>query len=861
MSLNNDRITIKASEAIEEAFKIASAKNNQELTPLHLTLGILATDDNIVPEAISKTGIPADRIAIAIQKATETLPSVQGGEQYPGKEFSNVLQLASDNMKTFGDEYISTEHIFISILDNSSRAGKIIKGEGLTKELFLEALMKIRGSGQITDQSPEEKFQALKRYGRNITDLARAGKLDPIIGRDEEIRRVMQVLVRRTKNNPLLTGEAGVGKTAIAEGIAMRIVANDVPGILKNKEIITLDMGTLLAGAKYRGEFEERLKAVIKEVSESEGRIILFIDELHTIIGAGASEGAADASNMLKPALARGELRTIGATTLNEYKKYIEKDPALERRFQPVYIKEPSVEEAISILRGLKEKYEIHHSVKISDSAIISAATMSARYISDRFLPDKAIDLIDEAASRLRIVIDSSPDELDELTRKITQFEIEREALKKENTKECREKLKELVENLDKLKIEKNRLQAQWEAEKKLIKEISHYTEEIDKLKGKKADAERRADYTSASRIQYEQIPGTEQRIQTAREQLSELQKDKAVLKEEITSDDIASIISKWTGIPLNKLIESEREKLIHLDHALQKKVVGQSQAIDRIARAIKRSKAGLTDEHRPLGSFMFLGPTGVGKTELIRCLAEELFSDRNAVVRIDMSEYMEKHSVSRLIGAPPGYVGHDEGGQLTEAVKRRPYSIILLDEIEKAHPDVSNVLLQLLEDGRLTDSKGKTVNFRNTIVAMTSNLGSDEILREADREKREEIVKTKLFSHFKPELINRIDDIIIFNPLEKDAIREIALLQFNILKKMAESRNIQLEISDQALEKLADLGFDPSLGARPLRRTIQNYLTDPLSLMILEGKVNESDIVKTDYTNGEFTFIRQKEN
>ncbi len=853
--MNQDKITLKANEAIEMATRTAEQAGNQELTPLHLTAGILKTENNTVPETIEKTGTGLNRIISSIEEEIKKLPSVKGGELYAGKDFRQILRSASDHMQTFGDEYISTEHIFLSILESNTTAGHTLKHCGLSKEIFLEALMKIRGSGKITDQSPEDKFQALKRYGRNLTDLAKSGKLDPIIGRDEEIRRVMQVLVRRTKNNPLLTGEAGVGKTAIAEGIALRIASNDVPGILRDKEIITLDMGTLLAGAKYRGEFEERLKAVIKEVAESEGKVILFIDELHTIIGAGASEGAADASNMLKPALARGELRTIGATTLKEYKKYIEKDPALERRFQPVYIKEPSIEETISILRGLKEKYEIHHAVKISDSAIISAATMSSRYISDRFLPDKAIDLIDEAASRLRIEIDSSPGELDELNRRITQLEIEREALKKENTRECREKLRELIDTLENLKIERNRLQSQWEAEKAVIRDISQLTEEIDNLKNRKTEAERKADYTTASRIQYELIPATNRKIELRRDKLADLQKEKAVLKEEVAAEDIASIISKWTGIPLNKLIESEREKLIHLDSSLQQKVVGQQEAIDRVSKAIRRSKAGLTDENRPLGSFMFLGPTGVGKTELIKCLAEELFNDRNAVVRIDMSEYMEKHAVSRLIGAPPGYIGHEEGGQLTEAVKRRPYSIVLLDEIEKAHPEVTNVLLQLLEDGRLTDSKGKTINFRNTIIAMTSNLGSSDILNEESIEKRTEIVNNRLFTHFKPELINRIDDIVVFNPLTKEAIKEITGIEINKLIKMAESKNLKLIISDTAKDKIAEMGFDPALGARPLRRTVQNQLTDPISLLILEGKTEENNSIEIDYSGNNFTF------
>ncbi len=715
--------------------------------------------------------------------------------------------------------------------------------------------MQIRGNQTITDPNPEDKMQALKRYGRDLVQLARDGKLDPVIGRDEEIRRVMQVLVRRTKNNPVLIGEAGVGKTAIVEGIALRIVQEDVPDMLKDKRVVTLDIGSLLAGAKYRGEFEDRLKAVIKEVTESDGRIILFIDELHTIVGAGAAEGAVDASNMLKPALARGELRSIGATTLNEYKKYIEKDAALERRFQPVLVKEPSVEETISILRGLKEKYEIHHGIKITDAALISAATLSHRYITDRFLPDKAIDLMDEASSRLRIEMDSSPEELDELERKILQMEIERQALKKENSRDSREKLKLLIDGLETLKVKRDEIKSHWEKEKSFIKKLNNLKERIDTLKIQLTDAQRKNDYETASQIQYGRIPDTEREIIETQDGLHTLQQEKKILTEEITEEDIAEVVCRWTGIPVNKLLSGERQKLLDMEPTLRHRVVGQEEAVDAVSRVIRRSKAGLQDPHRPIGSFLFLGPTGVGKTELAKTLSEFIFNSERAMIRIDMSEYMEKHSVAKLIGAPPGYVGYDEGGQLTEAVKRRPYSLILMDEIEKAHPDVFNILLQILDDGRLTDGKGKTINFANTIIIMTSNLGSQIILETNNYEEIKAQIDTLLYRHFKPEFLNRIDDIITFRPLSKDLIQDIARLEIKKFSRLLIPAKISLEITDAAIKNLAEMGFNPSLGARPLRRVIQREIQDRLSSLILEGELPPESVVEVDFNGKTFEF------
>jgi len=853
--MNQEQFTLKANGAIQESLQLGQSLGNQEITPLHLTHSILSIPENIVSETIKKIGADIPALMAAMNDKLNSLPKVQGAEPYLNNSLKKAISQAAVIAGQFRDEYVSSEHLFMAIIDLDGAAAKILARFGINKDIFLKALMEIRGTQTITDPNPEEKFQALKRYGRDLVQLARDGKLDPVIGRDDEIRRVMQVLVRRTKNNPLLLGEAGVGKTAIAEGLALRIVQGDVPEMLKDKKIVTLDIGSLLAGAKYRGEFEDRLKAVIKEVTESDGQIILFIDELHTIVGAGAAEGSVDASNMLKPALARGELRAIGATTLNEYKKYIEKDPALERRFQPVLIKEPTVEETISILRGLKEKYEIHHGVKITDAALIAAATLSNRYISDRFLPDKAIDLIDESSSKLRIEMDSQPEELDELERKIMQLEIERQALKKENSRDAKEKLKSLLADLDLQKIARDKIKTHWQKEKNLLHKLRDLQEESDKLRLQQQDAERRNDYELASQIQYGKLPEKKKESETVQETLSTLQKEKKILAEEIGEEDIAEVVSKWTGIPLSKLLGGEKEKLIHMEDILKQRVIGQDEALDAVARILRRSKAGLQDPHRPIGSFIFLGPTGVGKTELAKALSEFIFNSEKAMVRIDMSEYMEKHSVAKLIGAPPGYIGYDEGGQLTEAVKRKPYALILLDEIEKAHSDVFNLLLQILEDGRLTDAKGKTINFNNTIIIMTSNLGSEIIQEQSDYEKIKTKVNELLYKYFKPEFLNRIDEIIVFKPLTPENIVKIAGLQIAQLQKLLGGQKITMTISDLALARLAEAGFHSTLGARPLRRVIQHEIQDKLAMMILDGSLSANAKVSIDFKKDNFVF------
>ena len=853
--MNQEQFTLKANQAVQDCVRLAAEQGNQEIVPLHLALAVLSVPDNIVAETLRKIGADEGQVAAALRREIDALPKVQGAEPFLGRALKKALDGAAAIAGQFRDEYVSSEHLFLAIIDLNEAAAKALKRLGVTRDVFLKALMEIRGSQTITDPSPEEKFQALKRYGRDLVQLAKDGKLDPVIGRDEEIRRVMQVLVRRTKNNPVLIGEAGVGKTAIAEGLALRIVQGDVPEMLKDKKVVTLDIGGLLAGAKYRGEFEDRLKAVIKEVSESEGRVILFIDELHTIVGAGAAEGAVDASNMLKPALARGELRAIGATTLNEYKKYIEKDPALERRFQPVLVKEPTVEETISILRGLKEKYEIHHGIKITDAALIAAATLSDRYITDRFLPDKAIDLVDESASKLRIEMDSLPEELDELERRITQLEIEHQALKKEGSADARAKRKELLAELEELKIKRDQVRGHWLKEKELIHRLRDLKEESDRLRLQQQEAERRNDYAQASQIQYGRLPENRKQGETVQDQLAALQKEKKILTEEITEEDIAEVVSRWTGVPVSKLLGGEKEKLLRMEEILKGRVVGQDEAVDAVSRVVRRSRAGLQDPHRPLGSFIFLGPTGVGKTELAKALSEFIFNSERAMVRIDMSEYMEKHSVARLIGAPPGYVGYEEGGQLTEAVKRKPYSLVLLDEIEKAHADVFHVLLQILEDGRLTDGKGKTVNFTNTIVIMTSNLGSDIIQEERDYAAIKRKLHELLFRHFRPEFLNRIDEIITFHPLTTENIRRIAELQLARLQERLAEQKIALTVSPAALARLAEAGFDPQLGARPLRRVIQSEIQDRLSLMILEGKLAPGAAVRVDFKGGAFVF------
>jgi ATP-dependent Clp protease ATP-binding subunit ClpB len=856
-----DKFTVMSQEAFQAAQSKAEESGHQELRPGHLLWSFLTQEENIVISVLAKLGVSISKIREDLEAYLNQLPKVKGGEVYISTPLRRIITQAQKEADKLKDEYISTEHLFLAILkDGSSEAYRLLDKNGVSEDAVLKALMSIRGSQRITDPQPEGKYQVLKRYARDITELARQGKLDPVIGREDEIRRVIQVLSRRTKNNPVLIGEAGVGKTAIVEGLAQRIANEDVPQSLKNKRLIALDIGALVAGTKYRGEFEDRLKAILKEITEAKGEIVLFIDELHTIIGAGAAEGAVDASNMLKPSLARGELRCVGATTLNEYQKNIEKDAALERRFQQVYVGEPSTEETISILRGLKEKYEVHHGVEIKDSALVAATTLSNRYIADRYLPDKAIDLIDEAASRIRIEIDSMPEEIDELERKIIQIEIEKQALKKEKDKESKERLEKLNRDLANLKEKSEILKAHWKREKELIETLHRLKEQVDSLKVEEQSAERRGDLEKVAEIRYGKLVETERQIKAINRKLSEIQKKGKMLKEEVDEEDVAQIVSKWTGIPVSRMLEGEVEKLIKMEANLAQRVVGQDQALRAVSDTIRRARAGIQDVTRPLGSFIFMGPTGVGKTELARALAEFLFDDEKALVRLDMSEYMEKHTVSRLIGAPPGYVGYEEGGQLTEAIKRRPYSIILLDEIEKAHSDVFNILLQILDDGRLTDGKGRTVDFKNTIIIMTSNLGS-QVIKELGRDFKimEKKVREILDSHFKPEFLNRVDEIIIFKALSSVVILKIVDLQINELRKRLQEKKLEIELSEEAKKLLAERGYDPVYGARPLKRTIQRDIQNPLALKILEREYKEGDKVEIGVNSKkEFVFSKK---
>ncbi len=847
--VNPERLTMKAGEALQSAAQAARKREHPQIEGVHLLQALLDQEEGIVRPVLQKLGVSIHVLGEKLREALDTRARVSGGADATlARDLNRALDVAEDEARELKDEYVSTEHLLLGLSEEKGDAGRILREMGASRKVLREALDAVRGGHRVTDQNPEEKYQALERFSQDLTTMAREGKLDPVIGRDEEIRRVIKVLARRTKNNPVLIGEPGVGKTAIVEGLAQRIVAGDVPSSLAEKRLIALDISSMLAGAKYRGEFEERMKAVLKEIAEGEGRFVVFIDELHTIVGAGAAEGAVDAGNMLKPMLARGELRMVGATTLDEYRKHLEKDPALERRFQPVFVAPPSVEDTVAILRGLKERYEVHHGVRITDDALIAAARLSDRYIGGRFLPDKAIDLVDEAASRLRIEIDSLPQEIDEVDRRITQLEIEKQALSSEEEGSALERLEGIEEELAELREKSAGMKARWQAEKEAIDRIRKLKERIDELKLEAERATRAGDLNRAAELQYGELPGTQQALEVAEDRLEELQSEGEFLREEVDADDIAEVVGEWTGIPVSRLLDSERQRLTHLEELLGARVIGQDEALAAVSNAVRRARAGLQDPNRPVGSFIFLGPTGVGKTETARALAEFLFDDERAMVRMDMSEYMERHSVARLIGAPPGYVGHEEGGQLTEAVRRRPHAVILFDEVEKAHTEVFNVLLQILDDGRLTDAQGRTVDFRNAVIIMTSNIGSQFILERAGEMEWEDVdahVRKELHAHFRPEFLNRIDDIILFRPLGEEELRAIVELQLRWVQAMAADLGVELEVAPEATDLIAREGFDPAFGARPLKRAIQRLIQDPLALKLLEEDIPEGSTVK----------------